>query len=130
MIVIDASAMVEALIGRDVDAELVDLLAGDVAAPHLLDIEVYSVLRGLELGGKVIPEVADQARSDFRDLVIARYAAAPFADQIWARRHEVTSYDAWYLAVAQTLEATLCTCDARLAKAARGVSVRVFGRSR
>ena len=53
MIVIDASAMVEALVGRDVEASLLDALAGDVAAPHLLDIEVVSVLRGLVLGHKL-----------------------------------------------------------------------------
>lgn len=60
MIVIDASAMVEALVGRDVEASLLDALAGDVAAPHLLDIEVVSVLRGLVLGHK-LPQPSPEA---------------------------------------------------------------------
>ena len=44
MIVVDASAMVEALVGRDVDTRLLDVLTGEVHAPHLLDVEVLSVV--------------------------------------------------------------------------------------
>ena len=55
MIVVDASAMVEALIGRDADAEFLEALAGELDAPHLLDIEVMSTLRGLALGGSSTP---------------------------------------------------------------------------
>ena len=43
MIVVDASAMVEALVGADVDDDLLAALGGEIAAPHLLDIEVLSV---------------------------------------------------------------------------------------
>ena len=53
MIVLDASAMVEALVGRAPDEELLNALNGDVDAPHLLDVEVLSVLRGLLRGGKL-----------------------------------------------------------------------------
>ncbi|WP_454293653.1 hypothetical protein [Salana multivorans] len=49
MIVIDASAMVEALVGRDADDSLLTAVAGQLAAPHLLDAEVLSVLRGLTM---------------------------------------------------------------------------------
>jgi predicted nucleic acid-binding protein len=51
MIVVDSSAMVEALVGSEADDDLLDALQGDVHAPHLLDVEVLSVLRGLTLGG-------------------------------------------------------------------------------
>ena len=47
MIVVDASAVVEALVGREVDPTLLDAMAGDLAAPHLLDVEVLSALRGM-----------------------------------------------------------------------------------
>lgn len=53
MIVVDASAMVEALVGSDVAEELLEGMTGVVHAPHLLDVEVLSVLRGLTLGGKL-----------------------------------------------------------------------------
>ena len=62
MIVLDASAMVEALIGCEVADELLDALTGDVHAPHLLDVEVLSVLRGLLLGGQLDPAVAGGVR--------------------------------------------------------------------
>lgn len=129
MIVIDASAMVEALIGRDADAELLHLIGGDLAAPHLLDVEVLSVLRGLVLADKLGADVADEARRDFNDLTIARYEAAPLADRIWAWRHRLTSYDAWYATLADALGATLCTCDVRLGRAVSGLPVRVFART-
>jgi len=125
----DSSAMVEVLLGRDADPELVDSIGGELAAPHLIDIEVLSVLRGLELSGKITAERAIQARMDFDQFRIARYEAAPFVDLIWARRHQVTAYDAWYVTVASVLEVPLVTCDARLERAVPDVEIRLFGRS-
>lgn len=114
MIVIDASAMVEALVGRDVDDELLDALSGEVAAPHLLDVEVLSVLRGLVLGRKLAPERADVARQNHFELRVLRYDAAPLADRIWELRDQHTAYDAAYLALAEALDAPLHTCDGKL----------------
>lgn len=106
--------MVEALVGRDVGSRLLDALAGDVAAPHILDVEVLSVLRGLVLGGKVSPDLAEAARADYFGLVILRYDAAPLAERIWSLRHRYTSYAAAYLALAEALGAPLHTCDANV----------------
>jgi predicted nucleic acid-binding protein len=58
MIVIDASTMVEALVVRQVDDELLDALREDIHAPHLLDVKALSVLRGLTLSGKLMPRDA------------------------------------------------------------------------
>ena len=115
MIIIDASAMVEALVGRESDEELLNALSGDVDAPHLLDVEVLSVLRGLLLGGKLAPEEADQARLDHFAFTITRHETAPLAERMWQLRHQFTSYDANYLALAEALQAPLYTCDAKLA---------------
>ncbi len=115
MIVVDASAMVEALVGADADPQLLDLLGGELAAPHLLDVEVLSVLRGLERSGKLSREVADLARGDYFSFVIARHETPPLSERIWALRHQFTSYDATYLALAEALDVTLVTCDAKLA---------------
>ena len=115
MIVVDASAMVEALVGRAVDESLLEALAGEVDAPHLLDVEVLSVLRGLRLGGKLSDEAANLARQDHFAFTITRHETAPFAERIWELRHQFTSYDAAYLALAEGLQAPLWTCDAKLA---------------
>lgn len=129
MIVVDASAMVEALIGREADAELLELLAGDVAAPHLLDVEVLSVLRGLVLKDKLEPVAADEARTDHFAFTISRHEVAPLAERIWELRHQVTSYDACYLALAEALAAPLYTCDTKLTNAGLGAEVRALPRT-
>ncbi len=129
MIVVDASAMVEALVGREADAELLDALAGEVDAPHLLDVEVLSVLRGLVLGRKLETEPAEQARRDHFAFTITRHELDPLAERVWQLRHQYTSYDASYLALAEALEAPLCTCDTKLASAGHAAQVRVFPRT-
>lgn len=125
MIIIDASAMVEALVGRDADDELLTALSGDVDAPHLLDVEVLSVLRGLLLGGKLDPEAADQARLDHFAFTITRHETAPLTERIWQLRHQFTSYDASYLALAEALRAPLYTCDAKLATGGHNAQIHL-----
>lgn len=129
MIVIDASAMVEALVGRDAEPELLDALAGDLDAPHLLDVEVVSALRGLELGRKLAPAVAEQARLDHFAFTIVRHGLEPLAERTWQLRHQFTTYDASYIALAEALSAPLFTCDAKLATLDHAAQVRVVSRT-
>lgn len=129
MIVVDASAMVAALVGTDFDPQLLDLLSGDVAAPHLLDVEVLSVLRGLELGGKLTPKAAEQSRGDYFSFTVSRHETPPIAERIWTLRHQFTSYQATYLALAEALEIPLVTCDAKLATPGHHATVLVTSRS-
>ena len=107
MIVVDASAMVEALVGRDSDDDLLTALAGDIDAPHLLDVEVLSVLRGLVLGGKLDPVDAVSAQRDYFAFTITRHETEPLAERIWQLRHQFTAYDASYLALAEAGNDTL-----------------------
>lgn len=130
MIVIDASAITEALVGRDADTELLDVLSGDVAAPHLLDVEVLSALRGLTLGGKLTIQAANAARASHFALTIARHEVEPLANRVWQLRNRFTSYDACYVALAEALDATLYTCDAKLESNAHAAEVRVVPRTR
>lgn len=130
MIVIDASAMIEALVGRDVDTELLDALVGEVAAPHLLDVEVLSVLRALLLGRTLEPHVAETARQDHFAFTITRHETGPLADRIWQLRHRYTSHDATYLALAEGLAVPLYTCDAKFAAGGHHAQVQVVPTSR
>jgi predicted nucleic acid-binding protein len=129
MIVIDSSAMVEALVGRDADDELLSALETSVHAPHLLDVEVLSVLRGLTQGGKLGFRAAEHARNDYFALTIARYEVHGLADRIWDLRHTYTTYDACYLALAEAMSAPLFTCDRKLAGDTHGAEVRVLPRT-
>lgn len=121
--------MVEALVGREPDAELLDALAGELDAPHLLDVEVMSALRGLQLGGKLDRSAAEQALGDYFAFSITRHEVPPFADRIWHLRHQYTSYDACYLALAEALEAALYTCDGKLAGPGHEAEVRLASRT-
>lgn len=129
MIVIDASAMVEALVGRHVDDDLLEALEDDVHAPHLLDVEVLSVLRGLMLSGKLKQHAAEQARTDHFAFTIARYELAGLADRVWELRNNHTTYDACYIALAEALTAPLYTCDSKLARDGHSAQVKIFPRS-
>lgn len=84
-------------------------------APHLLDLEVAQVLRRYVSGGELTPQRGKQALTDLADFPIFRYPHDLFLPRIWALGHNVTAYDAAYLALAESLAAPLITCDTRLA---------------
>jgi predicted nucleic acid-binding protein len=116
VLVVETSAVVAALAGRPPHGEVVDRLAddGDLAAPHLLDVEFLQALRRLVLGRQLGEDRAADARDDFAALVIARYEHTLVADRVWELRHGLTAYDATFVALAELLEVPLVTCDARL----------------
>jgi predicted nucleic acid-binding protein len=93
-------------------------------APQLLDLEVAQVLRRYWRAGALNGERGRQALTDLLDLPVSRYPHGLFLDRIWALRHNVTAYDAAYLALAEALGAQFVTRDARLA-AIPGVAVPV-----
>lgn len=118
MTVLDASAGVE-LICRDARAERIAARLEHqftVYVPVLFDLEVLHALRGLEAAGRVRGEPLTAALADFADLRTTRYDHAPLRQRIWSLRHNLTAYDAAYVALAELLEAPLLTTDARLAR--------------
>ena len=119
MLVVDTSAVVGALTGRPPSDAVIERLAadGDLAAPHLIDIEFLHALRRLVLGRQLSEDRAADARGDFADLAITRYEHTVVADRIWQLRHGLTAYDAAFVALAELLGVPLVTCDARLADA-------------
>ena len=119
MLVVDTSAVLGALVGRPSDRRLVDRLSsdGDLCAPHLLDVELLHALGRLVIGGQLGEDRAADARDDFADLAIARYDHVDLADRTWELRHNLSAYDATFVALAELLAVPLVTCDARLADA-------------
>jgi len=127
MIVLDASAAVEFLL-RTPAAPAVDLwlfAAGQtIHAPHLIDIEVAHVIRRYVAKGDIGAALGHAALSDMTDLPIRRHAHDFLLNRIWELRNSISAYDAAYVALAETLNATLITRDARLART-RGHSAQI-----
>ena len=119
MIITDASFLVMALGDDGPDGtQARDRLRGEeVAAPHLIDLEVTSVLRRSVLTGAVTSQRAGQALQDLADLDIERVAHITLLPRVWELRDNYTPYDASYVAVAELFHAPLLTYDARMANA-------------
>jgi predicted nucleic acid-binding protein len=127
MIVLDASAAVELVLGSARGATVrawIQRPDESLHAPHLLDVEVASVLRRYQLSGELSADDGREALADLAGLDIARYAHDPLLPRVWELRTSVTAYDAVYLALAEVLEAPLLTLDRRLA-GARGHRARI-----
>jgi predicted nucleic acid-binding protein len=121
LIVVDASAVIEVLLGTPVANRIAERFFAEgetLHAPHLLDVEVAQVLRRYTLAGKFGSERGGEALEDLADFPIARYPHQPFLFRIWELRHNVTAYDAAYLALAEALGAPIVTRDAKMASAA------------
>ena len=120
MIVIDASAAIEWLLGTatgvKVDARL-SARGETLHAPHLLDLEVAQVLRRF-VATSALSETRDaDALADLADVRLTRYPHDVLIPSVWRLRHNLTAYDAAYVALAEALEAPLVTCDGRLLRA-------------
>ncbi len=127
MIVLDASAVAELLLdtvtGRRV-ATLIEDAALGLHAPHLLDVEVVSALRRFVRDGSLDEEEAQAAIGDLMALDLERHSHEALLERAWNLRANVTTYDAVYVALAEALDATLLTCDSKLARAP-GTKMRV-----
>jgi predicted nucleic acid-binding protein len=128
VIVVESSAMVDALVGDPANPSLLALLAEeDLHAPALLDFEVASALRGHALGGKLDPVRLDEAVEDFIAFRIERHPMTGLLGHMLDLRDNFTAYDAAYVVLARALDSPVVSADAKLREAARlGVDVRVF----
>jgi predicted nucleic acid-binding protein len=117
VIVLDASATLDFLLHDEANFDWVDrrLRAdGALAAPHLLDTEVAHAMRKHVQGHRLDQGRAAEAIADLAELPLERYAAQPLLARIWELRHNLSAYDATYVALAEALEAPLLTSDRRL----------------
>jgi len=121
VIVVDASALLEALLRTSAAQDVEDRLFAPgqtLHAPHLLDVEVAQVIRRYAATGEINAERGRLALADLTDLPVRRYAHDFLLPRIWDLRNTLTAYDAAYVALAEALDAKLLTRDRRLAAAA------------
>ena len=114
--VVDASVLVAALVDTGPHGDWAeDVLArGSLHAPELARAEATNILRRLERAKLITTPEANGAHDDLMQLDIDPFSFEPFADRIWELRHSVTSYDAWYVALAEALKLPLATLDEAL----------------
>lgn len=119
-LVIDSGFVVAALVDSGPVGTWADhlLATDDLAAPHLMPVEVANVLRRATISGDISADTAALAHADMLSLQVELFTYEPFATRVWELRENVTAYDAWHVALAESLSARLATLDLRLSKAA------------
>jgi len=120
VIVVDAAAVVDALtMAPDTDAIRARMSDEELHSPHLIDFEVVSALRGQVLGKNLSAMRAQDALTDFDDLPLIRWpAVGALRRRAFSLSHNLSAYDAAYVALAEALGAPLLTRDARIARSA------------
>lgn len=116
--VVDSSVVVTALLDSGPHGEWAEsvIAAGALHAPELVLVEAANILRKMERAKEISTAEANAAYEDLVQLNLEMFSFDPFAERIWELRHDLTSYDAWYVAIAEALRLPLATLDKRLAR--------------
>lgn len=116
-IVIDASAVVELLLGG-AGAARIEPIVVDVPliAPDLVNPEVLQSLRRLQRSGRLSAARASTAVQRLADSSISRVPTTSLLREVWRLRDNLSAYDGCYVALAQALSCPLLTCDGALAR--------------
>ncbi|MBC7373820.1 MAG: type II toxin-antitoxin system VapC family toxin [Frankiales bacterium] len=121
MRVLDASVVVDALVVSGVQGDLARLVLATESVLHVPAVflaEVSSALRAMVHRGDVDPGAARTALDQVAGLSRDDYPLDPFLPRVWELRANVTVYDGWYVALAESMDVPLVTADSRLLRAA------------
>ena len=117
-LVLDASAVVEALIGTVVGARVRARMQGhSLQAPAHLDAEVLSALGRLHRTGSLPEQTVSQCLTDLAAVPIARHPTGELLTATWQMRDRFRLGDRLYVELSRSLDAVLLTTDGRLARA-------------
>lgn len=117
--VVDASVLVAALIDAGYDGTWAEEVTseGPLAVLELALVEATNIIRRLEQSGCISQLEATASHRDLLRLDMDVYPFAPVAGRVWELRFNLSSYDAWYVALAEALQFPLVTLDRRLGRA-------------
>ncbi len=120
MRVLDASVVVDAMAVSGVAGDRARRLVAEESWLHLPAVavaEVTSALRAMASRGLLSAGDARAAAVRASLLRARRYPFEPLLERVWELRENVTVYDAWYVALAESLDVPLVTADDRLRRA-------------
>ncbi len=120
MRVLNASVVTDAMaVGGTVGDRARQLIAAETRLhlPAIAGAEVTSALRAMVRRGSLSAGDARTAAMRTARVRARRYPFEPFLERVWQLRENVTVYDAWYVALAEALDAPLVTSDDRLRRA-------------
>jgi predicted nucleic acid-binding protein len=130
VIVLDSSfTLALVLPDEDRPASAHAVLAAPLACPMIWPLEIANALRSNLRRGRLDAAGADDVFQRLHELqvdVINAGDQQPRRLFEAAQTHDLTPYDATYLALAQQLSSPLATRDANLARAARRAGIVVF----
>lgn len=118
-VVIDSSVLVAVLLdgGKDGTWATRTIGGSPLRAPALVDFETANVIRRHETAGDISADQAAQAHLDLQELTIERWPYDLLANRSWQLRHNLSIYDASYVALAELVDTALVTLDERLSRA-------------
>ena len=118
-IVVDASLLVAILVDSGSAGKWGEsmIVGNSLAGPELALVETSNILRRLERAGEITTREADSSFRDLLQLDLELFPFAPFAERVWALRSNLTTYDAWYVALAEALDCPLASLDKKLSRA-------------
>jgi predicted nucleic acid-binding protein len=119
VIIVDASCLFEVVTDSNRSEVIRQRMSADPiqAAPHVIDIEVFSLIRRDQLSGVLDATLGGLAVEDLRTWPGERYGHRALLARAWELRTSLRGWDGAYVALAEALDATLITLDKRLAKA-------------
>ena len=118
MIVVDSSLAIELFLPTSLGERIAERVFDEERhVPHLIDVEFASALRRLTRFGGLDGNAAQRALDNFGDWRLVRHEHGNLLPRIWQLRDSVSAYDAAYVALAESLEAPLLSCDAKLSRA-------------
>ena len=119
VIVVDSSALISSLVDLEDGKWVRGYTSGGtiINCPSFIQVECANGLRRLERVGTVSSAMAVFAINQMLELDIRLFPFAPYAARIWELRHNLTAYDAWYVALAEDLDCPLVTLDRRISRA-------------
>lgn len=122
IVVVDASLLVDALVGAG--ELLARVSVHELHAPASVDAEVLNGVRREWLRKFIDDDEAAAVIRLLQHMKVHRHSVAHLVPRMWAMRNNVSTYDAGYVALAESLDVPLLTRDARLSRSS-GHTARV-----